>query len=36
LHGLHFDMMETLSFVGRVTIVPEKSVALRRHPMQAV
>jgi KUP system potassium uptake protein len=25
LHGLHFDMMETSFFVGRVTIVPEKS-----------
>jgi len=25
LHGLHFDMMDTSFFVGRVTIVPEKS-----------
>jgi len=25
LHGLHFDMMETSFFVGRATIVPEKS-----------
>jgi KUP system potassium uptake protein len=24
-HGLHFDMMDTSFFVGRVTIVPEKS-----------
>ena len=25
MHGLHFDMMKTSFFVGRVTIVPEKS-----------